>query len=208
MIYIFHILSDFDYYTFTKIFHNPCMLYLFMGVMYLRLDCRWGEGINFDCCPVNLVSMESIFKVVPELNYVFNTLRPRQDGCHFPDDIFKLIFLNENVWIAVKISLKFVPRCPINNIPAMVQIMAWRRPGDKPLSEPMMVSLPTHLCVTWPQWVKPPMVPLKFLMKTSYRARSPSGDRGIGDFIILIALKWGRQIGLYPANMTGICQGN
>ena len=36
----------------------------------------------------------------------------------------------------------------------MVQIMAWRRPGDKPLSEPMMVSLPTHICVARPQWVK------------------------------------------------------
>ena len=32
--------------------------------------------------------------------------------------------------------------------------MAWRRPGDKPLSEPMMVSLPTRICVTRPQWVK------------------------------------------------------
>ena len=32
--------------------------------------------------------------------------------------------------------------------------MAWRRPGDKPLSQPMMVNLPTHICVTWPQWVK------------------------------------------------------
>ena len=30
--------------------------------------------------------------------------------------------------------------------------MAWRRPGDKPLSEPMMVRLPTHICVTRPQW--------------------------------------------------------
>ena len=49
--------------------------------------------------------------------------------------------------------LKFVPKGPINNIPAMVQIMAWRRPGDKPLSEPMMVSLPTHICVSRPQWV-------------------------------------------------------
>ena len=39
--------------------------------------------------------------------------------------------------------MKFVPKGPINNIPAMVQIMAWRRPGDKPLSEPMVVSLPT-----------------------------------------------------------------
>ena len=43
---------------------------------------------------------------------------------------------------------------PINNIPALVQIMAWRRPGDKRLSEPMMVSLLTHICVTRSQWVK------------------------------------------------------
>ena len=84
----------------------------------------------------------------------FNTLRPRQNGRHFADDIFKWIFLNENVWIPIKISLKFVPRRPINNIPAFVQIMAWRRPGDKPLSGPMMVILPTHICVTRPQWVK------------------------------------------------------
>ena len=41
----------------------------------------------------------------------------------------------------------------INNIPALVQIMAWRRPGDKPLSEPMMVNLLTHICVTRPQWI-------------------------------------------------------
>ena len=82
------------------------------------------------------------------------TLRPRQNGRHFADDIFKCIFLNENVWIPIKISLKFVRNGPINNIPASVQIMAWRRPGDKPLSEPMMVSLMTHICVTRPQWVK------------------------------------------------------
>ena len=49
--------------------------------------------------------------------------------------------------------LKFVHKCPIDNIPALVQIMAWRRPGDKSLSEPRMVSLPTHICVTRPQWV-------------------------------------------------------
>ena len=82
-----------------------------------------------------------------------NTLRPRQNGRHFADDIFKRIFLNENIWISIKISLKFVPKGSINNISALVQIMAWRRPGDKPLSEPMMVNLPTHICVTRPQWV-------------------------------------------------------
>ena len=85
---------------------------------------------------------------------MINTLRPRQNGRYFADDIFKCIFLNENVWIPIWISLKFVPKGPINNIPALVQIMAWRRPGNKPLSEPMMVSSPTHIYVTRPQWVK------------------------------------------------------
>ena len=56
----------------------------------------------------------------------------RDNGRHFADDIFKCIFLNENVWIPIKISLKFVPKVPINNIPALVQILAWCRSGDKP----------------------------------------------------------------------------
>ena len=67
----------------------------------------------------------------------------------------KHIFWNENIIISIKISLTFVPEGPINNIPELVQITAWCRPGDKPLSEPMMVSLPTHICVIRPQWVKP-----------------------------------------------------
>ena len=54
-----------------------------------------------------------------------NTLR--QNGCHFPDDIFKCIFSNENISISIKFSLKFVAEGPINNIPALVQIMAWRQ---------------------------------------------------------------------------------
>ena len=49
--------------------------------------------------------------------------------------------------------LKFVPKGPINNIPAFIKIMAWCRPGDKSLSEPMMVSLLMHIIVTRPQWV-------------------------------------------------------
>ena len=82
-----------------------------------------------------------------------NTLRLKQNGRHFADDTFKLIFLDENIRISFKISLKFVPKCPINNIPTSVQIMAWRRPGDKPLSELMMVRSLTHICDTRPQWV-------------------------------------------------------
>ena len=85
--------------------------------------------------------------------WFINTLRPRRTRQHFTHNIFKRNLFNENVWISIKILLKFVPKSPINNIPALVQIMAWRRPGDKPLSVPMMVSLPTHICVTRPQWV-------------------------------------------------------
>ena len=81
------------------------------------------------------------------------TLRPRQNIRHFPDDIFKCIFMNENLWIAIDISLKFVPKALINNILALVEIMAWRRPGDKPLSETMMVRLLTDICVTRSEWV-------------------------------------------------------
>ena len=83
----------------------------------------------------------------------FNTLRPRQSERHLANDIFMCIFFNENCCILIKFSLKYVRKGPIDKNPALVQIMAWRRLGDKPLSEPMMVSLPTHICVTRPQWV-------------------------------------------------------
>ena len=83
-----------------------------------------------------------------------NTLRPRQDGRRLPDDTFERIFFEENVRISIKISLNFAPKSPIDNIPALFQIMAWRRSGDKPSSEPMMVKLPTHKCVARPQWIK------------------------------------------------------
>ena len=53
-------------------------------------------------------------------------------------DIFRCIFLNEKFCILIESSLKFVPKGPIDNIPALVQIMAWHLFGAKPLSEPML----------------------------------------------------------------------
>ena len=103
--------------------------------------------INIWCLPYVL----TIFDI--HIRRFLNSSRPRRNGRYNADDIFKCILLKENVWIPTKISLKFVPKGPINNIPALVQIMAWRRPGDKSLSEPMMVSFLTHICVTRPQWV-------------------------------------------------------
>ena len=82
-----------------------------------------------------------------------NSLRPRLNRRPFADDICKCIFLNENEWILPRIPLKFVPKVRMNNIPTLVKIMAWRRPGDKPLSEPMMARFLTHICVTRPQWL-------------------------------------------------------
>ena len=105
------------------------------------------NGILFE------ISLIFVLNGLKDYARAFNSLRPRQNRRHFADDIFNVFWGNENVWIPIKISLKCVPKSPINNIPAMVQMMAWRRPGDKPLSEPMLVSSATHLCVTRPQWV-------------------------------------------------------
>ena len=110
-------------------------------------------NVSLSCSAAPNNARPSVLTMLPT-NVCFNTLRPRQNRCLFADDIFKCIFLNENVWISIQITLKFVPMGPINNIPSLVQIMAWHRPGDTPLSEPMMVSLMTRICVTRPQWVE------------------------------------------------------
>ena len=137
---------------------------IFVLVRFYFFWCRWlswwYHTINSYrfCQPAVVMQLLHKLKKWPHCICVYkmqvNTLRPRQNGRHFPDGIFKYTFLNENVWISIKISLKFVPKGPINNIPSLVQIMAWHRPGDKPLSERIMVSLLTHICVTRPQWVK------------------------------------------------------
>ena len=125
------------------------MIYLFSSI-----QCSTGSRFSSPLRILDNLCMEITHEMLTiHRQHTFSTLRPRQNARHFPDDTFKWIFLNENVWISIEVSLKFVPKGPINNIPALVQIMAWRRPGDKLLSEPIMVSLLTHICVTRPQWV-------------------------------------------------------
>ena len=120
----------------------------------------WQNG-----CPFPDVILKCIFSN-ENCNNLINSLRPRRNGHHFPDDIFKWIFLNENVWMLIKISLKFVPKGLINNIPAFVQIMAWCRPGGKPLSETMMDSLLLYICIARTQWVK---ISLKFAPQSTIK---------------------------------------
>ena len=77
-------------------------------------------------------------------NYVcywdINSSSPRQNGRHFTYDIFKCIFVNEKFCILIRISPKFVPKGPIDNKSASVQVMAWCRTGEKPLPEPMLTQ--------------------------------------------------------------------
>ena len=81
----------------------------------------------------------SMMKNYQQKPFHINPLKPRQNCRHFPEDISKCIFLSENVWISIKISLNFVPKGLMNSIPGLIQtvtwLMAWRRPGDKLLSE-------------------------------------------------------------------------
>ena len=79
-----------------------------------------------------------------------NSTSPRQNGRHFTDDIFKHIFVNENVWILLKISLKFISKVPINNISALIQIMACRWLAPSHYLNRLCFILLMHICVTGP----------------------------------------------------------
>ena len=74
------------------------------------------------------------------ISWPVNSSSPGQHGRHFADDIFKRIFLKEKVRIAIHFSLKFVPKGPIDNKSALVQVMAWRQTGNKPLPELMLAQ--------------------------------------------------------------------
>ena len=140
-----------------------------------------------------------------------NILRPRQNGRQFLDDISKCIFFNGNVWISIKLSLKFVHKGPIYNIPALVQIMAWCRPCHKPLSEPMMVNLLAHIYASLCLNAIPNTLDLQFFciqisMCSWFLAR-------INHFVILCRprlcirkkLGWGLRVGGSAVCLGSIC---
>ena len=107
---------------------NQCWLFTNISeVLYM-----WNSPENNFSASARATTLENEFKIMISTvwNYCHitqwvNTLIPRQSGRHFPDDIFKWIFLNENVWISIEFSLKCVPKGPINRMPPLFQIMAW-----------------------------------------------------------------------------------
>ena len=139
----------------VRFFQPDLPSYNYTGLLFVK----WLDSMHMFIghSPMYLFSPQCLSTIpwlIIKSHWYFNSLRPRQNRRHFADNVFKCNFLNENVCIPIKISLKFVSKGPINNIPALVQIMAWRWTGDKPLSEPMMTHSMVHICVTWPQWVK------------------------------------------------------
>ena len=171
-IYIYRIFGVTFLYGFLLFVSFHSMFSMFRDIFYkssiesqqMSLIVEWN----------NLQRKKSYRNVTPNILYIYhpmlpwrviiNSLRHRQNGHHFVDDIFTYIFVNENVWFSIKISPMFVPKGPINYIPALFQVMAWRLPGGKPLSEPMMVILLTHVWVIRPQWVYSSYVQLELGM--------------------------------------------
>ena len=79
--------------------------------------------------------MAKLFNNILFFLYDINSSPPAQNGCQFADNIFKCIYVNENFCILLQISLMFLPKGLINNKSALVQVMAWRKTGHKPLPE-------------------------------------------------------------------------
>ena len=94
--------------------------------MIFSIFCRWGvwwwtwQDLYGNSCKTVSLKCAQINKTYKVLHFLYlnieitkavhlNTLRPRQNGFHFADDIFKRIFMHENIWVSLKISLNFVP---------------------------------------------------------------------------------------------------
>ena len=118
------------------IFHNSLLVHdKLLGVTAFMKLVYWALEIVKPCVLSSLlIQCNSLGDgaLVYKVCWYLNTLRPTQNWRYFTNDI----------------ALKFVPKVWIDNIPALVKIMAWHRPGDKPLSQPVLVSLLTHICIT------------------------------------------------------------
>ena len=118
-------------------------IYLFNMYMYCpEYTCIWVTTGNYDfvSCDGDFRCLSPMWKYqffstnMHSVLLPFFTLRPRQTGCLFLTDIFKCILVNGNVRIPINISLNFLPQGPIYCKSALVQINAWWREVDKPLS--------------------------------------------------------------------------
>ena len=104
----------------------------------LSIDKRTEHRTHVDIYSARIVLLDGLALTVTVINNLFNSFPLDKMAAILADDTLKCIFLKGNDRIPIQFSLKFVLKGPIDNNPALVQIMAWRRTGDKPLSEPML----------------------------------------------------------------------
>ena len=79
----------------------------------------------------------------PDYDLSLNSSPSGQNIRHFTDNSFKC--MNEKCSILIQISLKFVPKGSIDNKLVWIQVMAWHRTGEKPLSEPTLTVFYIHM---------------------------------------------------------------
>ena len=102
-----------------KEFCTPEQCYTLCFMYICLTDPNHMESLSKLSEYVSAISQEMLLKGI-------NTLRPRQDRRHFTDDIFTCDLFNENHFILITFSLKYFRKGPVDNNPALVQIMAWR----------------------------------------------------------------------------------
>ena len=106
--------------------HFNCLLNIWFGLIRIKTSKLyitgplWVESTGQQWIPLTKGQqcIRHSHTMIP--SWGFNTLKLRQNCHHFAHDIFKYIFFNENVWIPIEISRKFVPKGPINNITALI----------------------------------------------------------------------------------------
>ena len=124
------------------------MWYIINGMTLVWSDTNEGTMIlvSLDAACFDALTLPTVT--------VINSSPLGQNGCHFANDNFRCIFVNEKFRILIKIALKFVPQGPIDNISALVSIMAWRQIGDKPLSKPILTRFTDAYMRHLGGWVK------------------------------------------------------
>ena len=106
------------------------LLTIFWNAVFEKKVMFFGEMFTEICSFGSNLQRISIGSVNGDLKHFISP--PRQNDHHLAHDISKCIFLNEIARISIRISLKFILKYPIDNKSALVQVMAWRRTGDKP----------------------------------------------------------------------------
>ena len=137
----------------THIYYCCYLIHFFLYFIVtwiLFMLFMWGKWERFYCIGYNyMIYMDPDVRERPLTHLPLD-----KTADILADDLFKCIFLNENYRIPIQISLKCVARSLINNKPALVQVMAWRRTGTSHYLNQCWPSSLTHICGTRGRWVK------------------------------------------------------